>query len=253
MTMQTIKSIARIISGFLLAAASLICIVLLIAYTFGCSEKPKTISEVSVIWDVTEAHSPRPEAGEIIPLLALDEPTNGATFRFTYASDVSFNHETVFILPVGGNAITTNQFDRKRKIEKFKQQIAAFLDSLSDDTVGRPNSSLFVPMAKSLNQLAASAANRKYLLVYSDLRENSSVMSFYNPKILALLQNDSAKAEALLAAQEQLGELNGIEIHLLYQPKDAADDAGYRIISGFYKSLFERKGAKVFISANLTE
>lgn len=253
MTMKTSKPIIQGVASFVLAVASSICMVLLIIQLCSCSETPQQTTEVSVIWDVTEAHLPKPQADEILPRFALESnASNGAIFRFTYASDVSFNHETVFILPAGGNAFTTNQFDRKREIEKFRQQVKAFLDSLTTDTLGRPHSSLYVPIAKSLNRLAKeSKAQHKILLVYSDLRENSSVMNFYKPQTLALLQNDSAKAQAMFVSQEPLDDLTGIELHLLYEPVDAPDDAAYRVISGFYKSLFESKDASVIVSANL--
>lgn len=251
--MKNTKTITRIITSLLLMAVSLICIVLILTTVFGCNERPSVSTETSIIWDVTEAHKPVPSAEEILPLFGLsDNASNGATLRFAFASDVSFNHETVFVLPAAGNAITTNQFDRKREVAKYEKLISGFLDSLAMDTLGRPHSSLYVPIAKSLNRLATeSNADRKILLVYSDLRENSAVMNFYKPQTLLLLQNDSAKAESLLFAEQPLGDLSGIEMHLLYEPRDANDDAAYRIISGFYASLFERKGVKVFVSANL--
>ena len=249
-TTSTIRQIAKGLMYLSLGLAMIAAVL-----WASCNEAERKSTEVNVLWDVTEAHKPVPSAEEILPLFSLSEnAASGATLRFAFASDVSFNHETVFVLPAAGNAITTNQFDRKREVAKYEKQISGFLDSLAMDTLGRPHSSLYVPIAKSLNRLAKEInADRKILLVYSDLRENSAVMNFYKPQTLALLQNDSAKAEALLFAEQPLGDLSGIEIHLLYEPSDAVDDTAYRIISGFYVSMFERKGAKVFVSANLSQ
>ena len=249
------QSISRIRHGAkVLLYSSLGCALLAIVLIASCNETTHHTTEVDIIWDVTEQHTPIPSAKEVLPLFALSkDAAHGAILRFAFASDVSFNHETVFILPAAGNAITTNPFDRTREIETFEQSIHAFLDSRAMDTIGRSHSSLYVPIAKSLNRLATeSTADRRILLVYSDLRENSAVMNFYTPEILTLLHNDSAHAEGMLSAEHSLGDLSGIEIHLLYQPRDALDDAAYRIISGFYTSLFERKGAHVFVSANVT-
>jgi hypothetical protein len=249
---QSISSIRHSAKGLLYS--SLGCALLAMVLIASCNETKHHTTEVNIIWDVTELHTPVPSAEEVLPLFALsNDAANGAILRFAFASDVSFNHETVFILRAAGNVLTTNPFDRKREIETFEKSIRAFLDSLAMDTIGRSHSSLYVPIAKSLNRLATeSIADRKILLVYSDLRENSAVMNFYTPQTLTLLHNDSAQAERMLSAQQTLGDLSGIEIHLLYQPRDAADDAAYRIISGFYTSLFERKGAHVYVSANVT-
>ena len=52
-------------------------------------------------------------------------------------------------------------------------------------------------------------------------------------------------------AQSKLPTLAGITVYLIYQPKDANDDAVYHVVSNFYKQLLESKGATVRIEANL--
>lgn len=253
--MKTRKTILSIVRGFALALVGLTIVALLIAYIFGYWEKPRTTTEVSVIWDVTQRHEPRPQAADILPLFDIDNTDrNGSIFRFTYASDVSLNRETVFTLAKAGDDVLTNQFDRKREAEQFTGRVTSFLDSLAKDTVGREQSSLYIPIAEAANRLAAdTAAQNKILLVYSDLRENRQGLSFYDKRTLALLKSDTGKTRDMLFALAPLGDLTGVEVHLLYEPADAADDGAYRTISSFYKTILENAGAKVFISANLTE
>lgn len=250
------NTILRVLKGLLIIITVLGAASLLYGYLFGYYDDPRTTTEISVIWDVTEKHEPHPTAEEILPCFGLDaNANNGAIFRFTYASDVSLNRETVFSLtPAGSNALT-NQFDRKREVDKFSGQVTAFLNSLVIDTaIGRQHSSVYMPIAESVNKLVADkSADKKILLVYSDLRENTLGLSFYDKKTVALQKSDPDKIRDMLFASVPLGDLTGVEVHFLYEPSDPADDGAYRIISGFYKTLFESKGATVFVSANLAE
>ncbi len=221
----------------------------------SCNEAKHQTTEIVVVWDITELHEPIPVASEILPLYGLDtDPDNGAVFRFSHASDVSLNRETVFTLPPSGNALVTNQFDREREIEKFTNDVTAFLDSIASDTVGRSQSSIYIPVAMGLNELSrTSTSDRKIFLLYSDLRENTQNLSFYDKRTLALIANDTASIATMLQSEMPLNNLTGIETHLLYQPRDAADDAAFQSISALYRGMLERKGATVFVSANLTQ
>ncbi len=211
-------------------------------------------TDLTELVDVTQRFIAQPKAAEIIPLFGFDaDVSNGAEFHFSDMSDVSYNPQTSFSLSQGGNGFTTNQFDRKREVEKFEQSISAFHDSLASDTIGREHSAVYFPIAESLNALSKSTADKKILLVYSDLMENETDLSFYDRKTLALLACDPEKIKAILLAKDPLANLSGIEIHFVYQPENAQADSTFRLVSAFYKKLLEEKGATVFISANLTK
>jgi len=248
------KKLYHIANSFLLVALGLALITLgVLTLCESCTDiaQPQT-TEVVVGWDVTEPHQPVPEAESILKLYGLDaDPSRGAIFRFTFYSDVELNQETVFTLPPSVQNALTNQFDREREIEQFVNKVTAFLDSLPLDTVGRKQSALYVPIAKAANSLAMSSSNRKVLLLFTDLRENTSRTSFYSKQTLALMQTDSAQVAAMLEVQEPLDQLSGIEVYVLYQPRDVADDASFSIVSRLYKGLLSGKGATVNVAANL--
>ena len=58
--------------------------------------------------------------------------------------------------------------------------------------------------------------------------------------------------ETIFEKKAVLPSLVGIEVYLIYQPTTAENDATYRVVSEFYKTLLESKGATVNISANLS-
>lgn len=245
---NTDKSITFLL-GFLAAM-----FIMGIAFIASCTPVGHKTRIISVLGDVTEKQLAQPHSPEILPLFHLNnDPLDGAEFDYSDVSDVSLNRRITFSLAQGGNSITTNQFDRKREVQKFKKSLTDFLDSLAVDTVGRDHSSVYLAIAQELNRLARDkTADRKLLLVYSDLMENTQAISFYSKKTISLLHSSPEKISDLLLAQMPLGDLSGTEVHFVFQPGNIQDDAAFRLVSGFYKKLLEGKGATVFISANLS-
>lgn len=214
--------------------------------------KRKETHEVSVLHDWTETQIARPIADEIIPLFGLDSNKwKAAEFRYGYFTDVSFNRYTTISLTDGGSRLLSSGFTRDKEIARFTDSIRTFLASLSADTVGRPHSSIYLPLVAELTRLAESATTR-VLLVYSDLMENQDI-SFYDKRTFRTLQTNPDEIAAELVEKAPLpSDLTGIQIYLIFQPADAHEDQVFQVVSGFYKTLLESRGASVTISANVT-
>ena len=220
----------------------------------SCETAKHTSSDTSVFIDVTEPLLAWPQSDEILALSGVQsDQMNGAELHISLMSDVSFNKENVFSLPKGGNDLTTNQFTRKREVEQYEKSIANFFDSLSVDTaIGRQKSSLYLPMVRELDRLSKSKAEKRMLIVYSDLMENDNDFSFYHPQTFALLRTNPDNIKSVLLAKMPLADYSGIVVYFIYQPKNAQDDDAFRLVYGFYKTLFEQHGANLIIGANLT-
>lgn len=220
---------------------------------FSCTTPDRTTTEVSVLYDVTEKQSARPDAGEILPLFALDaDKWNAAEFRFKYVTDVSYNPQARFALTPGGNRLRSSGFTRDKEVKLFKDSVEHFIDSLRQEKIGRPHSSVYLAIAEELNRLTDSKAARRILVVYSDLMENTQGLSFYNKKTIAELHSNPGKVKAALLAKLPIKKLNGIEVYFVYQPADAAADDTFRQVANLlYKTLLAERGAKVSVAANV--
>lgn len=220
----------------------------------ACSYLPeRKQSIVSTMVDETEDMRPAPDPAEIIPLFGLDEDKwNGASFSVRTVTDVSFTRQRTITLPAGGNRLRSNSFARDREVAAFKDSITALLDSLKTDTTGKPQSSIFLPIAEELNRLAENKAQQRILIVFSDLFENTQGgLSFYSKKTLTELRNNPDKIKAALLAKLPLKPLDGILVYIIHEPENAEADELFRLVSGFYKSMLEEQGAKVIIAANV--
>ena len=218
-----------------------ILIATVLIFLVACSTPKTSSTETSVLRDITEKHLAQPDANEIYGLYDLSQnPLNGAVFHFKNLSDVSYNYDKEAKIEAQ-NLWSSNELERTKEIKGFK-------NSMDEIIV---NSSLYLPIARELNHISQSKADKKYLLIYSDLMENTIDVSFYNKKIVAQLQTNPEAIRKYFEQLQALQNLNGIEVYLIYLPIDSESDKIFTIVSAFYKKLLEDKGAKVNISANI--
>ena len=225
----------------------------LIFFILANSHHLLTTTEVSVLHDLTDKHLSQPDANELYALFHLsgNDKWNGAMFRFSNVTDVSFNRTDEISLNAA-NQLFSNEFTREKQIENFKDSLAKIVADAGSDATGKENSSIYLPIANELIYLSRSTAKKRSLIIYSDLMENNLDFSFYHPDQLQLLELHPETISEKFEKQKALPSLKGIEVYFVYQPADPDADREFRIVSEFYKKLLEKKGANVFISANLT-
>lgn len=227
--------------------------ILLLTGTTIYYEIPKTETTlVSVMYDITSQQTAKPDVVNIMPLLGLSSNEwNGSVFRMQPITDVGMNEvKETNIEPE--NSWLSNSFDRDKSLNTYYSQVQQLISDSSHDAIGRAHSDIYVAIASELNYLSENTSNHKILLVYSDLEENLPDFSLYRKKDFNLLLQSPDKVQAYFLKKVSLNNLKGVEVHFLYQPNDLADDNLYRAISGVYRSMLERAGARVTITANLT-
>ena len=233
--------------------SSLLIIALVVFIYYQYNDRQLTITEASVLRDLTDKHLSQPNANELISIYGLlgERKWNGGAFRFSNVTDVSYNQiKEVSLEPA--NELFANEFTREKQVGRFKDSIAKIVADAGGDSVGKEYSSIYLPIANELIHLAESTASRKILVIYSDLMENDIDISLYAKDQLQLFETNSEILKERFEKQKLLPSLTGIEVYIIFQPKDKEDDREFQIVSGFYKKMLEEKGAKVIISANLT-
>ncbi len=227
----------------------LLCaVILMVAFTY---KNPPT-TDIDILRDITDKHLAQPDATTILPFYNLvgEEKWHGGIFRFANLSDVSYN--PAFELTIDpANPWLSNQLARDKQIQKFRDSVSTVLADAQKETIGKENSSLYLPIARELNRLSGSTAQRRILIIYSDLMENDLDFSLYGKDQLGLIQLNPDSLTKTFEEKEPLNQLTGIEVYFIYQAADAEQDREYSIVSEFYKNMLESKGATVHIAANL--
>ena len=233
-------------------AIILIVAAIAIVAVYAANKQPQqTITEISVLGDITEKYFYKPKPEELLPVFGLDKDKwNGAKFRNSNISDVDFN-QVMLVTLEPANKWLSNEFERDEAINHFNLEVEKNIAQTNEDTLGREHTSAYLPIARELNRLSQSKSNRKILIVYSDLMEHENALSFYRQSKLDSLQKYPGVLFENFEKQITLNDLNGIEVFLVYQPVNITDSERFRMVSGFYKNLLESKGATITIGANL--
>ncbi len=231
----------------------ILTIIAAMALIISCASGIKSsTTEVILLRDVTDKHLAEPDVKELLALFDFsgDNKWNGAVFHFADLSDVSYNLISEAKINTAGMWLS-NEFERDKQIKNFTNDVSKILAEAENESVGKRNSSIYLPIAHQLNYLAQSKAQRRVLLVYSDLMENTIDVSFYNKKTLEQLQTNPETISKSFEQLQALQNLSRIEVYLIYQPTDSESDKVFIVVSAFYKKLLEDKGAKVNISASI--
>lgn len=222
----------------------------MITFIVGCNSQEPSTTAVVTLHDITDIHIAQPDTQEILSLFDLQNKWNGGTFQSIDLTDVSYNQIKQAKLEPR-NKWFTNEFDREKEIKKFTDEVVKIIINHTKFKTEKANSAIYFPIATELNKLKNIKAQRRILIVYSNLMENTANLSFYQKDGFEKLKTNPEQIREIFEKQETLETLNGIEVYFIYQPTENQSDQRFQIISRFYKKLLEDKGAKVTISANL--
>ena len=197
---------------------------------------------MSVLIDRTDELQLEPEKEQIYRLFRLNpkslkEVETGVAIRVSEISSVDFNRNMdIKIEPVDFHSINIKA--RQKEIRKFYEQLE--LAFTRTEAKAQGNSSIFVPIAREANRLAKSGANKKMLIVYSDLAEHSSWLNAYK-------EYNSPKESLVKKFKQQidLSDLSGLKIVVRYIPRNTDDNARFNKLIKVYTKLFEEKGATI--------
>jgi hypothetical protein len=234
---------------------SICCIMLVIMIVlFSCAvpEGQRKHNEYGAMIDFTDSVKAIPAADAVIADIGIDKNIwYSVNFNLRKFTDVSYTPYAQVSLAKAPPRLEASKFTRQRDVTAFTTKLTAVIDSAREDTSGKPNSSIYLPMVEELTRLSNVTADRKVLVIFSDLMENSPDLSFYSPRMLTLIRTNPDKVKAMLFAKAKLPNLKGIEIKLIYEPKNAKEDVVFQTVSQFFSSMFTEAGAMVTISASL--
>jgi len=216
----------------------------------------RTISSISILSDVTDPKFTRPDINEILEMQGFadvkhPEMWNGITLRATVLSDVDLNRvKTAQLKPQ--NPWLSNEFERAKEISRFREQAGNLMQGLQDEN-GKNQSSIIKPIYEEALRLVNDSSDEKVLIVYSDLIQNTLGLTLYTATGLKTFTNENDSLNYLFERYPFPTSLKGLKVYLIYSPLDAVDNERYMKISEVFKEYFEKSGATVIRSANLTQ
>ena len=228
----------------------------------SCRKEEKTGAnriEVSVILDITDIHQLHPDAESIIPLFQLNKDENNETvFRISPLTDRELNPYKEFRLKDGLTTEKDNKEDdqnlRKKLIIEFYNSVRKSIDEenrIAAKDTPLHYSECYKTISQELQRVYKARADTTILMIFSDLRENSSMFNVYDEKDKVLLEKHPEQLLKMFEQNTHIPEsLKSITIIFVYNPTTREDDRAYMSTVNLYKQLLEPRGATVIVQAN---
>lgn len=221
----------------------------------ACTKQSPVNTQVSLLVDLTGSYKDNAniDSEKILRLFSLESIDNYGSFRTDYISDVNYSNVQQASVPPINSMIEYNEFEREGKLMHFKKQVTSMIEKTNTTKRGKPSSAVYIPIAREINRIARTNANRKVVVIYSDLFENSPFFRFFENQNLKLLLNNPVQVQQLFQKQQPLNEdLTGVHIYIVYQAPNQETSQIFQLFSNrVYKPMLEDRGAEVTIGANL--
>lgn len=177
---------------------------------------------------------------------------NGAIFRLKTISSINFSeiHEVSL---QKGIALTSNEVTRVVEVNHFFESISENINSLLNNEGGTLHSIILKPLMEELAYLAHLDVEQKALFVYSDLKEHSpdGGLNLYQAKTNEMLFTNPNKIRESIESQVEIPkDLDGVEIHFIYQSEAIEEVRTFEAMASILKALLEDNDAKVFIHSH---
>jgi hypothetical protein len=237
---------------------TMICIVLCFALA-SCKEgfesvfPLKTNTAISVLTDGTDTSLSKPKADEVLKLYGLsdDYVHDGFKFRQSAISDVANNRvDEANVVPVQWYASDDNH--RIAELKAFKKRISFLIDSLDQgNRKPKKHSLVYQAINAELINLVKTKAENKYLVIYSDMLQNSDEFSFYNPASFELAKSNPDKVIARFEQMGSLPDLTGIKIYVINNPHSYVEQKKFDVAVNVFKILVQEKHGELFVQSNI--
>lgn len=216
----------------------------------SCNPKPIT-QEISIVLDLISTNFSHISLNDFKKKSIISKNVNNSeAVRIQGITEFGFNQIKSFMLDSVSIALLSNDYERKHEIKKYYTNIDSALLELSKNKKERVGSVIFKILSEELNILSKSKADKRILVINTDLMEKSFI-DFYDQDIFNEIVNQPKHIQNLLIEKYPMNKLKGIEIYILYKPIDKIDNERFEIVSDFYKIFLESYGAHVSIGSNL--
>ena len=238
---------------------------LFVLLNFGsCKNEIAKTTQICVLIDVTDERFKNEKfvaenLPKLLQLMHLDQKTggfSGGEIKLSLINEVSDSKSKTVKIKTGVTGLMgENPLNRKDEVEKFYKELEnSFTQILSNASWGTDASKIYQKVTRELIKMKNTTADQKYLIVYSDMLENSELFSFYGANwksnILKMAEDHDATLEKLAKKGPALPDLSEFTIYVI-TTRTAENDEKINISEQLWITLFENQGATVSFNSGL--
>ena len=236
----------------------------LILTLFSCQKEAVTTTQISVLIDVTdERFEDKDFVAENLPkflqIMNLDKETggySGGEIKLSLINEVSDSKmKTVKIKDAKTGIMGENKLKRKDEVDRFYGDLEnTFKQILDNANWGTDASKIYQKVTRELIKMKSSEYDKKKLIIFSDMLENSNLFSFYGANwksnIQKMIENPEESLSKLAEKGPTLPDLSEFEIFVITS-RTAENDEMVNLSEQLWMILFEYQGATVTFNSGL--
>lgn len=201
--------------------------------------------------DITDSLLMPATAKDILACAGIeDHKWESYKIRTTTLAEYEYNATHSTYLPER-IALFSNPIDRDKEITQFKQKFTDNIKAISEAQTTRPQSSIYKPLIREVNKLAASKAPHRLCFVFSDCRENNPLFTIYRDSNRNWLSSHPIEAKRLFMSYAKPVNLKGIFVYFIFKSGSQKENVDFLLMVDLFKQILTDAGATVFIGANL--
>ncbi|MFK8004882.1 MAG: hypothetical protein AB8H03_00865 [Saprospiraceae bacterium] len=221
-----------------------IILFLSILFLVGCSDSQSvTNTELFIYLDYTEGQDYSDllenDVEKYLTMMNVTEENdrNFGKVRIYPLHDISSSVSKTVKLKKGKSKLEGNRYIRQKELDKFKTQLIEKTSEINNSFTGKAlnSSHIFSPLCKGIHKINNSNADRKVIVIYSDMLENSDLANFHSGK----LKYENLKAN--FDGSCEFEDLSDCEVYIIH-PIDKRNDNKIRTAENFWSKYMEEKG-----------
>ncbi len=241
-----------------------IFIILLLTFLFACQKQEVQNTQVCVLIDVTDEKFQDPNFSKenlppLLKLMKLNEENgaySGGEIKLSLINEISDSRsKSIRIGTAQTGLMGENPLNRRDEVNRFKNELEQSFTSILDETNwGTDASKIYQKVIRELIKMKKKEADRYYLVIYSDMLENSELFSFYGQNWQQRIEKMAVNPDQTIAELSQKGpampDLSEFDIYVVVS-RNTENDEKINLSEQFWTSIFEYQGATVTFNSNL--
>jgi|GEM_PF-4144450 len=189
----------------------------------------------------------------ILDILDIDTTqhySGGANVYLTYIGHKSIPEIWAIRLEEGQNWLFGKRSARRKEVLEFLKELRAAIDKILSIERKHRQTLIYRPLIHLLEQLDPDSD--RYILSASDQIEQSNILDLAQSKYLknpSLIDKDYDELSARLLSDQDLPDMSGIQVKLIYNVGPEKEELSYRC-SRFWARLMRAHGAETSIKAS---
>lgn len=217
--------------------------------------------DIVLLIDNTDVNRLIPDGNSVLKLYNFNTQRlcYEAYYKQTMINDLNINQANEEYIPnekIGENSnLIDDPLFRKKEVVAFRDRVFNDINQVTLLNFSeRPESKVYETICNELEELSQHKSFRKYLIISSDLCENSELWNSYTQSFIRIIKEDRQKAKERLIQKfvkerKMPKNLKGTTVYILFNPKTKQEDIRFNFFQELYRDMLERRGAKVYVKS----